>query len=130
MLTSAVVRPVAVGAAATAVGCLVSAAPLPAGAAFVGYLGAALLVMLGWVRHHRDRRSFGLANTVTLARLVLRSRCLAATRQRETVTSSRRNVVGVPSSSVLVHARVTVRPRYGVRSTACSRYDGPLWAAV
>ena len=61
MVTSAVVRPVVIGAAATALGCLLSAAPLPAGAAFVGYLGAALLIMLGWVRHQPDHRRFGLA---------------------------------------------------------------------
>jgi hypothetical protein len=41
----------------------------------------------------------------------------AAEDQPETAMSSRRNVVGVPSSSVLAQARVTVRPRYGVRST-------------
>jgi hypothetical protein len=42
---------------------------------------------------------------------------LVAEDQPETAMSSRRNVVGVASSSVLVQARVTVRPRYGVRST-------------
>ncbi len=44
-----------------------AAAPLPAGAAFVGYLAAALLIAAGW---GRSRRRFGVANTVTLARLV------------------------------------------------------------
>jgi len=62
-----VLRPVSAGAAATAFGCLMAAAPLPAGAAFVGYLAAALLIVAGW---GRSRRRFGLANTVTLARLV------------------------------------------------------------
>jgi len=62
-----VLRPISAGAAATAFGCLMAAAPLPAGAAFVGYLTAALLIVAGW---GRGRRRFGLANTVTLARLV------------------------------------------------------------
>lgn len=70
MLTSAVLKPVGVGAAATALGCVLAAAPAPAGAAFAAYLAAALLVMLGWVRQHPNRHPFGLANSVTLARLV------------------------------------------------------------
>ncbi|MGW6276877.1 CDP-alcohol phosphatidyltransferase family protein [Kribbella sp. NPDC055071] len=66
----AVLKPVGIGAAATALGCLLAAAPAPAGAAFAVYLAAALLVMLAWVRQHPNRRHFGVANSVTLARLV------------------------------------------------------------
>ena len=70
MVTSSVLRPVGIGAAATALGCLLAAAPAPAGAAFAVYLAAAALVMLFWLRHHPNRHRFGVANTVTLARLV------------------------------------------------------------
>jgi hypothetical protein len=97
MRTTVVLRPVATGAAATALGCYLAAAPTPAGAAFAGCLAAALLAMLGWSRrrprHHRPSR------------------------QGVTLTSSSRKVDGVPSSSVLVQDSVTVLPRYGVRST-------------
>lgn len=58
------------GAAATASGCLFAAAPAPAGAAFAGYVAAALLIVLGWSRYQPGPRRFGLANAVTLARLV------------------------------------------------------------
>lgn len=65
-----VLRPVGVGAAATAFGCLMAAAPVPAGAAFTGYVAAALVVMAGWIRNRPGHRRFGIANAVTLARLV------------------------------------------------------------
>ena len=65
-----VLRPMVVGAVATASGCLAAAAPLPASAAFAGYVGAALLVRWGWARSRLVRHQFGLANMVTLARLV------------------------------------------------------------
>ena len=70
MPTSTVLRPVLIGAATTALGCLLAAAPAPAGAAFAGYLAAALLIVLGWSRYRPRPRQFGLANAVTLARLV------------------------------------------------------------
>lgn len=70
MVTTAVLKPVGLGAAATLLGCLLAAAPAPAGAAFAAYLAAAPLVILFWFRHHPNRRQFGLANSVTLARLV------------------------------------------------------------
>ncbi|MFG1625109.1 CDP-alcohol phosphatidyltransferase family protein [Kribbella sp. NPDC049227] len=65
-----VLRPVAVGAAATAFGCMIAAAPVPAGAAFAGYVAAALVVMVGWMRNRPGHHAFGVANALTLARLV------------------------------------------------------------
>lgn len=54
----------------TAFGALMTAAPAPAGIGVLGYLAAALLVHIGWRRSRLGLRRFGLANLVTLARLV------------------------------------------------------------
>ncbi|WP_157683368.1 CDP-alcohol phosphatidyltransferase family protein [Microlunatus soli] len=65
-----VLRPLVIGAVITAFGALMAAAPAPAGLGLLGYLAAALLVHLGWKRSRLGLHRFGLANIVTLARLV------------------------------------------------------------
>jgi phosphatidylglycerophosphate synthase len=49
---------------------MIAAAPVPAGAAFAGYVAAALVVMVSWMRNRPGHRAFGVANALTLARLV------------------------------------------------------------
>ncbi|HEY9289900.1 MAG TPA: CDP-alcohol phosphatidyltransferase family protein [Microlunatus sp.] len=64
------VRSLAIGAVPAIMGALLIAAPLPAGGGVVGYLIAAGLVAIGWHRSRLELPRFGLANAVTLARLV------------------------------------------------------------
>lgn len=64
-----VVRPVVLGGIAAAGGGFVVASPGPAGVGLVGYAAAASIVTLGWLRSRPGPR-FGLANTVTLTRVV------------------------------------------------------------
>ncbi|TCC57584.1 hypothetical protein E0H73_29895 [Kribbella pittospori] len=95
-----VLRPVAVGAGATAFGCMIAAAPVPAGAAFAGYVAAALVVMVGWMRNRPGHRAFGVANALTLARLVA---AVAVPALRAPLPFSQvRRVIGLGQAIILV----------------------------